>query len=331
MLTAHIVWFLGSAAAVIAAGIMLSRTADAIAERSGFGHLAVGVVLLAGATTLPEIVTSISAIRLGVPDLAVGNILGACLMNMLILGLLDLLHHAGHRRGLIAGIAVGHARAATLSIILLGVTAVAIITGISIRIGHVGVSTVLLAAIYLMGIRIATRHAEDAPQRTSPEPGTSGMTMRAAVIGFMACAGLLLLACPRLAASAEAIATATGLGATFFGTVFVAMVTTLPEFVATLTALRIGAYDLGVGNLFGSNVFNVSLLFLFDVVYTDGPILLAVTGTHALTALVVIVITGVALLSLLAREERRVWLIEPDAVAILAAGLIGVGLVYAGR
>lgn len=329
----HLAWFLGSALVVIAAGIILSRTADAIAEHTGLGRLAVGVVLLAGATTLPEIVTDLAAIRMGFPDLAVGDILGSCLMNLLILGFLDLVHHVRHRQGLISRVVIGHARAATLSMILLAVAGAGLVARMGAAVGHVGVSTIVLVVIYLLGIRIATRHGEqlDVTPGLTPEAGASGMSLKVAVAGFAAGALILILAGPRLASSGEAIAHATGLGTTFFGTVFLAFVTSLPELVASLTALRIGAHDLAVGNIFGSNVFNVALLFVFDLAHRGGPLLAAAAPSHAITAFVTIVVTGLALLSLLAREERRVWLVEPDAVAILAAGAIGVGLLYVYR
>ena len=86
--------FIVCAGIIILAGTFLTRYADAIAEITKLGRLVVGSVLLAGATSLPELTVDISAVRLGLADLAVGDLLGSSLMNLLILALLDLSHHS---------------------------------------------------------------------------------------------------------------------------------------------------------------------------------------------------------------------------------------------
>jgi cation:H+ antiporter len=332
-MTAHIIWFIVSAVIVIGAGIVLSRTADGIAEGTGFGRLAVGAVLLAGATTLPEIMTDLAAIRLGAPDLAVGDILGSCLMNLAILALLDMAHRARHREPLVTRLVVGQTRAATLSLVMLGVVGLAIQTRVGLNLAGVGFGTILAALIYLTSLRIAIRQGEapaEAPP-TLPASPAPGMSLRLAVLGFALGAVAVALAGPRLAASGEAIATATGLGETFFGTVFLAFVTSLPELVASFTALRLGAYDLAVGNIFGSNAFNVAVLVIFDIAHREGPLLAAVSQSHLVTVLVVVVVTGLAIQSILTKDERRLWIWERDAVTMILAILAGIGVIYAAR
>lgn len=329
----HLLWFIGSAVVVILAGIVLSRTADCIAERTGFGRLAVGAVLLAGATTLPEIVTDIAAIRLGAPDLAVGDIFGSCLMNLLILTLLDMAHRIRYGERLVTRIVVGQTRAAMLSVVMLAVVGAAIQTRLGLDLAGVGVGTLLATAVYLSNLRIATRHGElpaEAPP-TLPTAASSCMTLRNALLGFGAGALAVALAGPQLARAGEAIATATGLGETFFGTIFLALATSLPELVASFSALRLGAYDLAVGNIFGSNAFNVAALLLFDIAHREGPLLAAVSPSHLVTVLVVIAVTGIAVQSILTREERRIWLWERDAAAMILAILAGVALIYVAR
>jgi cation:H+ antiporter len=333
MIFTEVLWFLGSALVVVAAGIGLSHTADTIAERTGFGGLAVGVVLLAGATTLPEIITSVSAIRLDAPDLAVGGVLGSCPMNLLILALLDLLYHRRHGQGVIRSVLVGHTRAATLSIVMLSVAGVFIASQLPPAVFGIGLGTIILAALYLSGLRVATQtgEAQAVAPPTLPSATSGALSLRTAVIGFAIATALLTLSGPRLASSAEAIAEATNLGASFVGTIFLALVTSLPELVASLAALRLGAADMAVGNIFGSNAFNVAVLFICDIAYRKGPLLAAVNPVHVVTALVTIVLTGIAMQSILAREQRRVWVLEPDAIAMFVAFVVGAAIIYAVR
>ena len=86
---------------------------------------------------------------------------------------------------------------------------------------------------------------------------------------------------------------------------FVAVVTTLPEMAVTIAALRIGAVDLAVGNLLGSNLFDVLILAIDDIFYVQGPLLSAVSATHAITAFAAVIMSGILIVALLYRPATR--------------------------
>ena len=92
----------------------------------------------------------------------------------------------------------------------------------------------------------------------------------------------------------------------FVGTLLVAMVTSLPELVVTLSALRLGAVDMAIANLLGSNLFNVLILAIDDVFYVRGPILGAVSPVHAVSAMSAILMSGVVVIALLTKPTGRV-------------------------
>jgi len=144
---------------------------------------------------------------------------------------------------------------------------------------------------------------------------------------FVAAAVALLVAGPRLAATADRLAEATGLGRTFVGTTLVAVTTSLPELVASIAAVRMGAFDLAIGNTFGSNAFNMVLFVPLDACH-EGPLFVAVSPAHAVTAVAVIVATAVAVLGQLYHEERRIPIFEPDAVLVLLVVLGALLMVY---
>ena len=77
-----------TAVVIVVAAVFLAISSDVIAERSGWGRLWVGSLLLAGATSLPELITNIAAVRIGAPALAAGDILGSNMLNMSNLALL---------------------------------------------------------------------------------------------------------------------------------------------------------------------------------------------------------------------------------------------------
>jgi cation:H+ antiporter len=139
--------------------------------------------------------------------------------------------------------------------------------------------------------------------------------MRALVIYGLS-ALVIFLASPFMAGNAGKIADMTGLGRTFIGSTLVAFSTSLPEVVSTVAAVRMGAFDLAVGNIFGSNTFNMFLFVPLDF-FHSGSLMGAVSKNHVLTALGVIMTTSVAVMGQLYHEERRKTLIEPDAVAVI--------------
>lgn len=147
------------------------------------------------------------------------------------------------------------------------------------------------------------------------------------LIGFATAAVVILLVAPRLAHVADELAAISGLGRTFMGTVFVAAVTSLPEVVPSFTAVRLGATELAVGNVFGSNAFNMLIVGLLDFAQT-GSMLAQISQTHAITIVTGILITAVATLTLLYRAERRWLFLEPDAVLIAMLVVGAMGLVY---
>lgn len=205
--------FVALSAVVAAAGVVLARAADRIAEVTGLGRLLVGSVLLAAATSLPELSVDVAAVRRGMADLATGDLLGSSLVNLLILAVLDLVQRSG--RKMLSREAASHALSATLSIVLTALVGAAVVTAgrlpaaAWLDIG--GWSWAILGA-WLLGTRMLF-----IDQRISARAAIeAGAVVRAAAPGycgggaaagaFVVAAAVLLIAGPRLAEVADALA-----------------------------------------------------------------------------------------------------------------------------
>lgn len=325
--------FLLCAAVIVVAGTFLTRYADAIAELTGLGRLVVGSVLLAGATSLPELTVDISAVRMGLPDLAVGDLLGSCLMNLLILALLDLSHHS--RGKMLSRQGAAHALSGSVSAGLTAIVALGILTARPFEpYAVLGISPaiLILAIAYVLGVRlvyldqrVSLRTVHDQAKAELPHPAQ--MSLSRTLLSFAACAVVILLAGPYLAESAGDLAERTGLGSTFVGTTLVAFCTSLPELVSMLAALRMGAIDLAIGNAFGSNAFNLALFLPLNLVH--GPSLLAdISPRHAITCVAAVLATQVAIMGQLYQSESRSKIIEPDAWLVILTVVGALGLIY---
>ncbi len=326
--------FAGAALVIVLAGTFLTRCGDAIADITKLGRLLVGSVLLAGATSLPELTVDISAARMGAVDLAVGDLMGSSLFNLLILAVIDAMHRTPRR--ILSRMSAAHALSATMSIVLTAAVCVGIITRAGARwhIGHVGAATVAVALAWILGLRIvyydqkviaAKPAVGGAPQAVLIPAGR--LRLARAIAGYVLSAAVIVLAAPRLAHAAEELAQLSGLGRTFIGTTLLALSTSLPELVATMAAVRMGAFDLAVGNVFGSNSFNMVLLLPVDLA-AGAPVFTVVSRAHVLTGLAVILVTGVAIMGQLYHVEKRRRFIEPDALMMILLILGALALVY---
>lgn len=320
------VWlvFILASALLVFAATKLAQFGDAIAARTGLGRLFVGTLLLAGATSLPELLTSINSLTQGVPDLAAGNFMGSNMFNMALLGVLDMI---GRQARILRRVAMRHALTAGLAILLASLAVFFILAGVEIRIGGVGLDSVLIAATYIVGLRlIQANNPAEAPAAAADLEGVPALYQ--ALIGFGAAAALLVVVSPWLVSSSKEIARITGLGAGFVGTALVGVVTSLPEVATSIAAVRIGAYDMAVGNLFGSNAFNMFALSLTDLFYTPGRFFGVIAPEFALVGLLGLILTGLGLIGNLARLERRLGFVEADALIIMVVYLLGMVWLY---
>lgn len=121
---------------IIGAGVLLARSGDRIADRTGLGGLLIGMVLVAAATSLPEIAVAVSAVVEGSPDLAIGNLLGSNMANMALLAVVDI----AYRGRVWDRVGSGHARTAAVATALTSVAVLAILRPFEVAFGWVGSS-----------------------------------------------------------------------------------------------------------------------------------------------------------------------------------------------
>ena len=316
-LTPPLVAFLLLGVAVFVIASRLAQDADRIADATGLGRVWIGTLLLAGSTSLPELLTDVNAALLEFPNIGVGDLLGSTMANMLILAVLDLTYL---KRRILENVAVDHVLVATLALVLTTMAGIAVTVGGWGSIGHIGIETLAIAATYLLGMRLVYRSSAVTAPHDQLALGEGGRNLlRRGLTGLALAAAGLLVTTPLLVISADALAIESGLSNTAVGTLLVGFTTSFPELAATIAAVRMGALDLAVGNIFGSSAFNMFLLLAMDIAYQPGPLLASVTSTHAISAQFAILALALGILGILARAARRTMAVRLESVAILAA------------
>jgi len=323
------VWvtFLISAALIVFAAMQLARYGDVIALRTRLGGMFIGVILLAGVTSLPELLTTINALSQGVPNLAAGNLMGSNLFNMFLLAILDLLHR---KNRILRKAALKHALTGSITIFMIGLVVFFMLADIPAQIGWVGMDSMILLLAYFVGLRLIQRNQIQrfSPNTTQIEIPDGTPSLSTSLAGFSLAAAGLVIVTPWMVRSSSEIATITGLGTTFIGTTLVAVVTSLPELVTTLAAVRLGSDDMAIGNLFGSNMFNMFALGLTDVFFLNGRFLGVIDSNFLLVGMLGLLMTGLGLIGNLSRLERRILFIEIDALALIVFYFAGLWLLY---
>ena len=292
------------------AGVRLSRYGDIIAEKSGLSRGWVGLILLATVTSLPELVTGLTSVTIAkVPDIAVGDIMGSCVFNLLIIVLLDFLYR---KESVYTRARQGNVLSAGYGIALIGFTGFNLLlyqAGTIPSIGHVGLYTPVILLLYLLAMRSLYRYeqaqvSEYVEDRVELYPSVS---LKQAVQGYALAAVAVVAAGIWLPFIAGDLAAAMAWEQSFVGTLFVAAITSAPEVVVTVAALRMGAIDLAIGNLCGSNLFNIAILAIDDLAYLPGPLFADVSISHAASAFSAMMMSGLAVVGLVLRPVSRVF------------------------
>jgi len=267
----------------------------------------IGVVLLALVTSLPELFTGISAITLvGAPDLTIGDLFGANAFNLLNLAMLDIAYHNGV---LLRVASPSHRLTGWFSLVLVLVAAVSIFISspsstMAIGRSWIGWYTPLIILLYLVFMRVLFRSEQRQPSPRTAEPVYRETSLNKTYLYFAIAAVFIIGAGIWLALIGEEIAGATGLGESFVGSIFLAFTTSLPEITVSFAAMRIGAVDMAVANMIGSNLFNMTIIPIDDLLYTQGPVLASVSESHLITALVVMLMTGLFIAGLRFKPKR---------------------------
>ncbi len=315
---------------IAVAGPSLSRYGDVIAQKTGLSRGWIGLLLLATATSLPELFTGVSAVTAAAaPNIAVGDALGSCVFNLAILVLLDVM---SRENSVFTRMDQGHVLTAGFGVILIGFAGASLLVGSSgfaPAFSHIGIFTPVLIVLYLVAMRALFDYEARRPVTSDTQDARPGVGLARAVLGYLAAASVVAAAGIWLPFVGVEISEAMGWRATFVGTLFIAAATSAPEMIVTLAAVRIGALDMGIANLLGSNLFNMLILAIDDVAYRGGALFAAASPTHAVTAFAAVIMSGIVIVALPYRPSTRFFgLIGWTSLALSACYFLSSYVIY---
>ena len=316
---------------ILYCGKRVAKYGDAIAEKTGLGGLWIGVILVSIATSLPELFTGVgSTVFVNAPNLTVGNLFGANTYNLVNIATLDFLNKGAP---LLSAVSTGQLLTTALSLIPLLIAAVGIFLNQyipQVAFANISLFSILIFVSYIISTRIIFKFEKK--QQTIKELNKEeqilfkydNISLKTACIRYGFAALAIAGAGIWLAYIGEDLSRLLNLGQNFVGSLFLGFVTTLPEITVSIAALRLGAKELAVANMVGSNLFNIAIIFLNDVLYRKAPIFSVLNQQHIFTAFIVILMTVVVISGLILKPKRKTRIgLSAYAIVLVAIFIVG--------
>lgn len=312
---------------ILFAGTKAVRYGDAIGEKTGVGRIWIGLLLLAAITSMPELVTGVSSVALvRSPDLAVGTLFGSCAINLAILALLDVLHR---RTPLLSKASSEHMLSAGWGILLIAIAAGGIFAGqrfSGLSLGWMGLPSIVIFIVYLVALwqifRFERSHQPSSPQARPAQ--YEGISARTVYLRFTLAAMAVIGAGIWLSFIGDEIALVTGWSASFVGSLFLAISSSAPELVVSIAALRLGATDMAIADILGSNMFNIAIVAPVDLAYRQGPVLSLASNSHLVTAATVVAMSLLVIAGVKFRQKRKTFaVVSWYSVGLIALYILG--------
>lgn len=251
LIAAGVVWF----------SVKASNYIDLLDKKTSLSGAFIGGIMLSAVTSLPELFTSISAtVLLHQPDLCLGNILGSDLFNMAMLSFFLLLFTRTFGK---AALSASH-RVVTAFVFVCYLMLILNWLGIvRITILSVSLTSVCIVVLYILSIRFLS--ADDSG--TEGEADASPLTVRQIVARFVAFSVGIVVLSVLITYITDDISARLHLGQSLAGALFLGIATSLPEAASTVTLLRMENVDVAFGNIVGSNIFNLVIMAVVDILY----------------------------------------------------------------
>ncbi|GAA0788978.1 sodium:calcium antiporter [Marinobacterium sediminicola] len=325
--------FAAVAAIIGVAGIKMTKTARDLAQATGLGQALMGAVFIGASTSLSGITTSVTAAAEGYAQLAVSNGLGGIAAQTVFLALADIVYRRANLEH--AAASAENLFMSAFLLTLLAIHALALSLP-SASLFSVHPASFILVAAYVFGVHLLAR-THDMPMwlprktRDTPAEPVGRRSRGRLQIGrlwlhFVGYAMVVALAGWSLAELAVPLGAKTGLSHGVVGGIFTAVSTSIPELVVAITAVRMGALNLAVGDIIGGNAFDTLFVAASDFAYRDGPIYAAISSAEQFWLANAMLMTGVLLMGLIYRQRHGPGNIGLESVILLVLYFGGVAV-----
>lgn len=321
-----IILFILSAVVSVIAANRLSTYADIISRETKIGGMAAGMILLAVATSLPELTASISAAVIGNAAIVVGNGLGSILFNMFVLFVLDLYFR---KEKLFLEVDSIHKNTGIISLVLCTMAGFFLYFDVEGEIFGASWLSIIMILTYFGGTWLVSRQQKKQQGEEAEEVNPKAerqKSVKPTIVWFIFFSVVIFISGSALSITGDQIAATTGISATAVGSILIALTTSLPDGVSVFTALKLGNANLAIGAILGSNMFNVFVIPLSDFFYFGGSLWEDAGDQNILIAIAGFVLTSIVMVVLTRQKARNTFTyLLPSLIAVVTyVAVVGV-------
>ena len=311
-------------AIVVVFGVMMTRVASQLAERTGLGEAMMGAFFLGASTSLPEIATSVTAAVGGHADLALSNAIGSVAGQTAFLAIADM----AYRR-----VNLEHAAASAENLMLAAFVLVMLaipLLGMALpqaAIGGIHPVSILMMAAYIQGMRMVSqthklpmwlpRHTGETRTAVTGEAQAKDAGLPRLWLQFVLAASMTGIAGWLLARTAIPIADRTGLSETIVGGILTGLAGSMPELITAVAAVRMGALTLAVGDVLGGNAFDALIVAFVDWGFPGESVFAAAGAEQVFLLALAVLLTSILLMGMLYREKHGIANIGLESFLVL--------------
>ncbi len=328
MMLLLIAWgkFFGLLLLIYIFGTRAARSADIIAEKMGLSKAFMGVVFISMVTSFPELFTGISAVTLvDSPDLAMGEIIGSCIFNLLIIAIIDLFFRKNNFFQLEGRLNI---LPIAFSFILINVLTLAMAVHFKYSLWNVSIFSVIILVLYLFFMNVIFKERKTGTE--NPEAPKYENRSLKVEIGWFVISSLIIIGVGIfLPVVGKELAGLMKWNDSFMGVIFLAFVTSFPELVVSFSTARMGAFDMLLGNITGSNLFNVAIVFFIDIFYFKGQLFESVSGPNVAVGLIALLMNFILFFAVVRGSKARLkGLISFNALFIILLYILSLIVIY---
>ena len=263
--------YLALAIAVVLLSIKASVYVDLLDKNTKLSGAFIGGVLLSAVTSLPELLTSLSStVWLKNPGLSLGNILGSNLFNMTIIAMLIILWTSNFKK---SNISKSHSYTAWVTLAIYVALALNMLNIVNFEVVTISITSITILVLYTLGVKTMSNDDGGTADEFKDEIAvTTSLSLKQIIIRFILVSIGLVISSILITYVTDIIAARLNLGASLAGALLLGIATSLPELTSCVSLVKIGNFNVSVGNIVGSNLFNFLIIFISDVLFIGGTV-----------------------------------------------------------
>ncbi len=329
-------------------GTQLIIYADAASEKTRISQLWIGMIALSIVTSLPELVSNLAAVLIvHQPDLALGNIIGSNIFNLTILFVVEMIFVGN---SIFNVIHKNYIRAVKLSLVITGIILLQILfftkvkplclLGINfypdLSVGFISGASILIFLGYFIGIKFYMKDLSFEEESLPVKEKYLHLRKQTVIFRFIFFGALIVILGIIMSILADKIAifelklkhANLILGHTFVGSLLLALATSLPELVVSIQAIRkVNSVNMAIGNIFGSNLFNLLIICISDLFYFRNPLFHDVSYSHIISIGIFVLMASIVSFGIMNKRKHK-QNVSIESILILVLYIIYLFLIY---